>query len=137
MMKNENGKLEIHRPSQRRNKSCTFPIIIDSEEVDTISDGERISIIFSPGVHTIYTKKSWLKSSPVQVDISPINSTELIITSNGLLGYKYWLSLIIMGIVVPLGASMGVAGFPIMILGCYFASSYTSRPVIITTSNHL
>ena len=71
------NSLTLERGVEQTNYLRKYTVIIDNEEIDSISSGEIKHFELSPGIHDIQVKIDWCKTKPFSFEINPGENTYL------------------------------------------------------------
>lgn len=85
----ETSKINVKRESQYADYMRKYKIVIDGEEIDTISKGEEKELQIFPRNHKIQLKIDWCKSNEIEFEIK-INESLNFLCGSSAKGWKFF-----------------------------------------------
>jgi hypothetical protein len=126
----EGGKIEISRSSMYVGKFTSYSVYFDGIKVGNIRDGETKPFFVSPGVHSVWLRISGFRSNRVQVDVVENETIHLLLERREHSGLRYWGSLVAFGLMLTLGATLGMIFFPVFVIAAVLCIHNLWRPVL-------
>jgi hypothetical protein len=122
------GKIEISRLPMYMARFRSYSVHLDGVRVGRIKEGETKTFSASPGVHKVWVKIDWVRSNPIQIDVLPNGTIHLLVGKSHNSRLKYWGSLVIGGILLALGGTLGGIFQFIFIIAAVLCAVHLWRP---------
>ncbi|MFC7547218.1 hypothetical protein [Plantactinospora sp. GCM10030261] len=81
----------FHRPASGwRDMLRPYKLLIDGQVKGTIRRDQARSFVVAPGRHVAQARIDWTGSRPVEFEVGPGGTVELVVTPNGELVNQFW-----------------------------------------------
>ena len=111
----QKGQIDIYRPHKFYAILRSYSIWIDHKKTKKISDGERVLIPISQGLHNIFVKMGFKKSNAITLKIMPRQTIKLLVWYRPFKGFRsialkcLYIAFIIFGAIIPFFAGLGAS----------------------------
>ena len=113
-----------------------YAIYLDGKKKALIGYNKTISISVSPGSHSLYSRIDWVKSDQLSFEIKENETLHFTLSKHKMQPRKYWLSFILFGVCIAIGATLGVLGAGIGGgIGGAILSQAIGKPLLQTEEN--